>query len=146
MAEQVYQPGESYQFPLIIKKLLNTPLINSPEREIVYSDRSRYTYRDLSERINRLAHALETLGIKPGDTVAVSDYDSPRYLECFFAIPMMGAVLQTVNWRLSAEQIVYTINHAEATLIILNTDFLPVLENIWNELKTVKTIVLIKGD
>ncbi|NIT40724.1 MAG: AMP-binding protein, partial [Gammaproteobacteria bacterium] len=69
---------------------------------------------------NRLANGLRNLGINPGDTVAVFDYDSSCYLECFFAIPMMGAVLQTVNWRLSAEQIVYTINHAEANLIIIS--------------------------
>jgi fatty-acyl-CoA synthase len=146
MAEHVYQAGEAYQFPLIIKKLLNMPLINSPDREIVYSDRSRYTYRDLSERINWLANGLRDLGINPGDTVAVFDYDSSCYLECFFAIPMMGAVLQTVNWRLSAEQMVYTINHAEANLIIINTDFFPILENIRDKLQTVKMIMVITED
>jgi fatty-acyl-CoA synthase len=146
MAEDVYQAGEPYQFPLIIKKLLNMPLINSPDREIVYSDRTRYTYRDLSERINRLANGLRNLGINPGDTVAVFDYDSSRYLECFFAIPMMGAILQTVNWRLSAEQILYTINHAEANVIIINTDFFPILENIQDKLQTVKMIIVITED
>lgn len=55
MNERVYQPGEYYEYPLIIKKLLNTPLIYSPDREIVYSDKVRYTYRTLNERINRLA-------------------------------------------------------------------------------------------
>jgi fatty-acyl-CoA synthase len=146
MAAKIYQPGESYQYPLIIKKLLNTPLINSPDREIVYSDRHRYTYSDLNERIGRLAHGLANLGIGRGDTVAVFDYDSHRYLECFFAVPMMGAVLQTVNWRLSADQILYTINHAEAKLIIINSDFLPILESIAAKLDTVKTIVTIVED
>ena len=97
MAEKIYQPGENYQYPLIIKKLLQTPLINSPDREIVFSDRHRYTYIDLNERIGMLANGLAKLGIKAGDTVAVFDYDSHRYLECFFTVPMMGAVLQTVN-------------------------------------------------
>ncbi|MGD9281700.1 MAG: AMP-binding protein, partial [Desulfobacterales bacterium] len=105
MAEKTYQPGENYPYPLIIKKLLNTPLVYSPDREIVYDDRNRYTYRTLNERIQRLAGGLESLGAAQGDIVAVFDYDSHRYLECFFAIPMMGAVLQTVNWRLSGEQI-----------------------------------------
>lgn len=146
MAEDVYQAGEPYQFPLIIKKLLNMPLINSPDREIVYSDRTRYTYRDLSERINRLANGLRNLGINPGDTLAVFDYDSSRYLECFFAIPMMGAILQTVNWRLSAEQILYTINHAEASVIVINTDFFPILENIRDKLQTVRMIIVITED
>ena len=146
MAEKVYQPGESYQYPLIIKKLLSTPLLNSPDREIVYRERSRYTYRTLNERINRLAGGLEELKVSQGDTVAVFDYDSSRYLECFFAIPMMGAVMQTVNWRLSTEQILYTIRHSEAKAIIINVDFLPILENIHDRIETVETIVLISED
>ena len=143
MPKTDYQPGESYTYPLIIKKLLNTPLIYSPQREIVYSDKLRYNYRTLNERIRRLAGGLEKLDVKPGDTVAVFDYDSHRYLECFFAIPMMGAVLQTVNWRLSADQVLYTINHAEAKMIIIHADFLPILEDIRNKLETAQTIVLI---
>ncbi len=146
MAEKIYQPGENYQYPLIIKKLLQTPLINSPDREIVYSDRHRYTYIDLNERIGMLANGLAKLGIKPGDTVAVFDYDSHRYLECFFAVPMMGAVLQTVNWRLSADQIRYTINHAGAKGIIINSDFIPLLETIRQKLDTVKTLITIVED
>jgi fatty-acyl-CoA synthase len=109
MIEGIYSPGESYPYPLIIKKLLDTPLVYSPDKEIVYSDKVRYTYKDLYDQICRLANGLEKMGIQGGDVVAVMDYDSHRYLECFFAIPMMGAVLQTVNWRLSAEQILYTI-------------------------------------
>jgi fatty-acyl-CoA synthase len=146
MPETDYQPGESYAYPLIIKKLLNTPLIYSPQREIVYSNKLRFNYRTLNERIHRLAGGLERLGLKPGDTLAVFDYDSHRYLECFFAIPMMGAVLQTLNWRLSAEQMLYTINHAEAKMIIIHTDFLPILEDIRDKLEAAKTIVLISED
>ena len=146
MAEKIYQPGESYQYPLIIKKLLSTPLLNSPDKEIVYREKSRYTYRTLSERINRLAGGLVKLKVGHGDTVAVVDYDSSRYLECFFAIPMMGAVMQTVNWRLSTEQILYTIRHSEAKAIIINTDFLPLLESIFDRIETVERIVLINED
>jgi acyl-CoA synthetase (AMP-forming)/AMP-acid ligase II len=130
MSEKIYHPGESYRYPLIIKKLLNTPLTYSPDQEIVYDDRKRYSYRILNERINRLASGLEQMGVTQGDIVAVFDYDSHRYLECFFAIPMMGAVLQTINWRLSTEQILYTLNHAEAKVIIIHAEFLHVLEDI----------------
>jgi len=146
MAEKTYLAGENYEYPLIIKKLLNTPLIYSPDQEIVYRDESRYTYRTLNERIARLANALEDLNVQHGDTVAVFDYDSHRYLECFFAIPMMGAVLQTVNWRLSADQIVYTVNHAEAKVIIIHSDFLSILEEIKEQLETVQTIIVISKD
>ena len=143
MAAKAYQPGENYNYPLIIKKLLSTPLIYSPDKEIVYDDKNRYTYRTFNERINRLANSLITLGVAQGDIVAVFDYDSHRYLECFFAIPMMGAVLQTINWRLSVEQILYTLNHAEAKVILIHVDFLPILENIKDKLESVKKFVVI---
>ena len=97
MAEKVYQPGQSYQYPLIIKKLLGAPLLYSPEREIVYAGKHRYTYLTLNERIHRLANGLEKFGVKAGDTISVFDYDSHRYLECFFAIPMMGAIFSLIN-------------------------------------------------
>jgi len=51
---------------------------------------------------------------------------------------MMGAVLFTVNWRLSPDQIEYTMNHAEADVVLINTDFLPLLGSIWSKLKSVK--------
>jgi fatty-acyl-CoA synthase len=146
MPNKAYQSGENYSYPLIIKKLLNTPLIYSPDQEIVYRDKTRITYRMLYERIHRLANGLANLGISQGDTVAVFDYDSNRYLECFFAVPMMGAVLQTVNWRLSADQIVYTLNHTEARMILVNSDFLPILENISKELTAVKQVVVLSED
>ena len=146
MPEKQYQPGENYPYPLIIKKLLNTPLTYSPDREIVYSDRHRYTYRELNDRIHCLANGFDKLGVHPGNTVAVFDYDSHRYLECFFAVPMMGAILQTVNWRLSAEQIAYTLNHAEADVILINSDFIPILETLHAQLKTIKKVVLIAED
>ena len=146
MAGKVYQPGESYRYPLIIKKLLLTPIIYSPNKEIVYRDKVRFTYRTLYERINRLASGLEKLGIKQGDTVCVFDYDSNRYLECYFAVPMMGAVLHTMNWRLSPEQMLYTMNHAEDDVVLINSDFLPILEEIRDKLTTVKKIVLLTDE
>jgi fatty-acyl-CoA synthase len=146
MAGRVYQPGESYTYPLIIKKLLVTPLMYAPDQEIVYRDKVRMTYRTFNERVQRLANALTKLGLKPGGTVGVLDYDSHRYLECFFAIPMMGSVLHTLNWRLSPDQILYTINHAEDDIVFVHTDFLPILEAIKGNLKTVKKIVLLSDD
>src|SRR5215831_14042692 len=102
----------AYQYPLIIKHLWHAPLLQAPDQEIVYRDLRRFRYRELRERVGRLASALAGLGARPGDTVGVLDWDSNRFLEAFFAVPMMGAVLQTVNVRLSPEQITYTINHA----------------------------------
>ncbi|WP_144823509.1 fatty acid--CoA ligase [Marinobacter piscensis] len=136
----------AHQYPLLIKQLLLSGPRFSPDQEIVYANRSKYTYKDLVERINRLANALTEAGVKPGDTVAVMDWDTPRYLECFFAIPMMGAVLHTINVRLSPEQIVYTMNHAEDDVVLVHDDFLPILEGVRDDIKTVKTYIQLSDE
>ena len=133
----------AYSYPLLIKNLLTTPLIYSPDREIVYRDKLRYTYADFDKRVKKLANMLEGLGVKPGQTVAVMDWDSHRYLECFFAVPMMGAVLHTINIRLTPEQLIYTINHAEDDVILVHEDFVPLLESVKGKFETVKQIVLL---
>jgi len=141
--ERTNATPSAYAYPLLIKQLLHTPLAHAPDQEIVYRGQHRITYRTLGERISRLANALATLGVQYGTTVGVMDWDSHRYLECYFAVPMMGAVLQTVNVRLSPAEIAYTINHAGAEVLLVHTDFLPVVEAIKDELKTVRTFVWI---
>src|SRR5467141_670119 len=133
----------AYSYPLLIKHLLYTPLLHARQQQIVYQGKVRYTYRALRERIGRLASGLAGLGVRHGTTVAVMDWDSHRYLECYFAVPMMGAVLQTVNIRLSPEQILYTINHARADVLLVHSDFVSVLEGIKDKLETVRKFVLI---
>ncbi len=136
----------AYDYPLLIKNLLFCPVVDAPDQEIVYRSSFRYTYRDLKERVRRLANALINLGIKPGDTVAVMDWDSHRYLECFFAVPMIGAVLHTINVRLSPEQILYTIDHAEDDILLVNSEFLPILEQIRGRMDTVRGFVLLNDE
>src|SRR6516165_3199814 len=142
-ASLIERTPSAYDYPLLIKHLLHTPLATAPEQEIVYRDTSRYTYRTLHQRIGRLASGLAGLGLKPGDTVAVMDWDSHRYLECFFAIPMMGAVLQTVNVRLNPEQILYTLNHAAPKVLLVHADFLPLLASIKDRIETIEKFVLL---
>lgn len=144
MAEKIIEKTASaYEYPLLIKRLLHTPMNCSPDQEIVYGETVRYPYRTLLERVARLGDALRSVGVKPGDTVAVMDYDSHRYLEAFFAVPMMGAVLHTVNFRLSPEQILYTINHAEDDIILVHSDFLPLLAGIHDRIETVKEYIVL---
>jgi fatty-acyl-CoA synthase len=133
----------AYGYPLLLRHLLHTALATAPDQEIVYRDLTRYDYRALHQRIGKLASALALLGVERGDTVAVMDWDSHRYLECYFAVPMMGAVLQTVNVRLSPEQILYTLNHARPTVLLVHTDFLPLLDEIKDRIESVKTYVLL---
>ena len=144
MQTKIIPPTPSaFPHSLLIKHLLTTPLIYSPQQKIVYRDQKEITYTQLGTRICQLAHGLSKLGVQPGDTVAVMDWDSNRYLECYFAVPMIGAILHTVNVRLSSEQLLYTINHAEDDVIFVNEEFLPLLEAIKDKLSTVKKIVLL---
>jgi fatty-acyl-CoA synthase len=146
--EQGFRPisrtASAYSYPLLIKQLLHTPIVYAPDQEIVYQDKVRHTYREFYDRINRLAAGISALGVRHGDTVAVLDWDCHRYLECFFAVPMMGAVLHTVNIRLSPDQILYTMNHAEDAVVLVHEDFLPMLEGIKDRLETVRIFILLK--
>lgn len=138
--------ASAYAYPLLIKRLLLTPMAHAPNQEIVYRGKVRMTYAQLQERIARLANGLQRIGVEHGTTVAVMDWDSHRYLECYFAVPMMGAVLQTVNIRLSQAEIAYTINHAGAQVLLVNAEFLPVLAAIRDKLEHVHTVVLIDDE
>ena len=75
----------AYGYPLLIRKLLRSGVTRAPEQEIVYADQQRMSYREFGERVGQLASGLAWLGVEPGDTVGVMDWDTPRYLECFFA-------------------------------------------------------------
>ena len=144
---RVIAPAEgAYQFPLLIKRLLMSGSRYEKTREIVYRDQLRYSYLTLNERIARLANVLTEAGVKAGDTVAVMDWDSHRYLECMFAIPMIGAVVHTINVRLSPEQILYTMNHADDRFVLVNSDFVGLYQAIAPQLTTVeKTLLLTDG-
>ena len=137
---------EAYDYPLTLDHLLHTGLTCSPAREIVHESRGRFDYRELRRRIGRLAAGLASLGVEPGATVAVMDWDSPRYLECFFAVPMMGAVLHTINVRLSPEQILYTVNHAEDDVILVHEDFVPLIRQIGDRFERAPKLVLLRDD
>ena len=143
MAGRLIQTTKSaYQYPLIFKQLWHTPRVQAPDQEIVYRDLRRFTYLQIEERIGRLASALSKAGVVPGDTVGVLEWDSHRFLEAFFAIPMMGAVLQTVNVRLSPEQIAYTIDHAGASTLLVNDEFVGLLEGLKSQLPKVKRLIV----
>ena len=134
-------PGQAG--PLLIKDIFREAMTVATDSEILDADRRRYSYRTFGQRVHRLANALARLGLRHGMTLGVMDWDTPRYLECFFAIPMMGAVLHTINIRLSPEQVLYTINHAEDDIILVNVEFVPLLESIWERVDPGKTVVLL---
>src|SRR5271157_6207240 len=134
--------SSAYQFPLLFKHLWNTPLLQARDQQVVYRDAKRFTYVEIWERINRLASALAAIGVQPGDTVGVLDWDSNRFLEAFFAIPMMGAIMQTVNVRLAPEQILYTIDHAGSTTLLVNDEFVGLVKELKPQLPNLKRLVV----
>lgn len=141
MSQYVNEPS-NYQ--LLIKSILFSPVAYDPEQEIVYANHRRHSYATFHNRVRQLANALTKMGVKKGDTVAVMDYDSHRYLECYFAVPMLGATLHMINVRLSPEQILYTIDHAEDDVILINEDFQPILDQIKGRIDTVNQYVVLR--
>jgi fatty-acyl-CoA synthase len=102
----------------------------------------RYTYADFYKRVCQLANALEELGVGKGDRVGTLAWNTHRHLELYFAPACMGAAYHTINLRLSAEQITYVINHAEDRVLFLDSDQIPVVEQIADRLNVKHFIVM----
>ncbi|MBX6395373.1 MAG: AMP-binding protein [Alicyclobacillaceae bacterium] len=97
---------------LVVHELIRHTLHNRPTSEIV-SGTVRLTYETFYERVLRLADRLGRMGVGKGTVVGVMDVNSHRYLELHYALSLLGAVIHTLNFRLSAEDLLYTIRHAE---------------------------------
>ena len=102
----------------------------------------RYTYGDFAERTMRLAGALAALGVRDGDRVATFAWNSHRHLELYWATPLSGAVLHTLNIRLSPLDLTYIVNHAGDSVIFADASLWPVLAAIRDKLPTVRRIVI----
>ena len=96
----------AYRYQLLLKHILHFGVEWVPDQEIVYRDLVRYTYSDMCQRVLRLGAALQRLGVKEGTKVGVIEWDSHRYLEMYFGIPGIGAILHTINPRLAPEDLV----------------------------------------
>ena len=103
-------------------------------------------YAEIAGNAHRLAHALASLGIGPGDRVGTFSWNNTAHMEAYLAIPSMGAVMHTVNIRLSPEQVAYVINHAEDRVIILDASLVELFEPVLPLLTTVEHILLVGGD
>jgi fatty-acyl-CoA synthase len=104
----------------------------------------RYTYADYAERVCRLSAALSRLGLRKGDRVGTFAWNSHRHMEVYFAAPLMGMVLHTVNIRLSPQDLTYIINHAEDRVLIVDASLWHLLEPIRKDLTTVTHVIVMK--
>jgi fatty-acyl-CoA synthase len=135
--------ADAYDFQLLLKHLLEHGVAWAPDQEIVYRDQMRYTYADMYNRALRLTAALQQLGVEKGTKVGVIEWDSHRYLEMYFGIPGMGAVLHTINPNLAPESVIYTMQHAEDEVLIFHEGFLPLVERVRSRLPSIRKYVVI---
>ena len=137
--------------PLSIISILDYAAEAHPDAGMVSvrteGDTHRATYRETYKRVGQLAHALHALGIEQGDRVATLAWNGHRHFELYYAISGMGAVCHTINPRLSAEQMIYIVNHAEDKVIFVDTTFLPIIAALRDQLpKDLRVVVMTDHD
>lgn len=131
--------------PLTMVQMIERAEMFFPKKKVVSRTSTKiqtFTYKEIGERTRKLAYMLEKLGIKKGDRVGTLAWNHHRHLEAYFAIPCIGAVLHTINIRLSPQHISYIINHAEDKILLVDDDLLPLLENCKDQLKTVEAFII----
>jgi len=106
-----------------------------PEKVAVIHGNKKYSYREFSRRSLRLASALNKKGIKKGDTVAVMAPNSPPMLEAHFGVPMTGAVLNALNFRLDPKTIAFILRHGEAKVLITDKEFSTIIKDALSKIK-----------
>lgn len=132
--------------PLRISDILTYAAEVHPTGEIVSArtegDIHRQTYPQALARVSQLAHALQAQGIGMGDRIATLAWNGYRHFELYYAVSGIGAVCHTINPRLSAEQLIYIVNHAEDRMIFVDTTFVPILEAVKEHLPSDMTYVV----
>ncbi|SDN12493.1 long-chain fatty acid--CoA ligase [Bacillus sp. OK048] len=137
------------QTPLTMTQMIERAEKYFPKKQVISRTSSgihRMTYQQIGERTRRLADSLKKLGIEKGDRVGTLAWNHHRHLEAYFAIPCIGAVLHTINIRLSPQHISYIINHAEDKVLLVDPDLIPLLEKCSSELKSVTAYVIMTDD
>lgn len=137
------------QTPLTMTQMIKRAEKYFPKKEVITRTATgikRLTYKEWGERTRRLADALQKLGVKKGDKVGTFAWNHHRHLEAYFAIPCSGAVLHTINIRLSPQHISYIINHAEDKVLLIDADLLPLIEQVKDELTTVKAFIIMTDE
>jgi fatty-acyl-CoA synthase len=132
--------------PLSITELFRHGAQVYPDSEIITfeGEQARHTsYAKVAERVNRLAGALRTLGIVPGDRVGTLSWNHQEHMEAYFAIPCMGAVLHTLNLRLPPPQLAQIINHAEDRVVIVDDSLAPLLAAVIDQCPSIEHVIVV---
>ncbi|MFS0862504.1 long-chain fatty acid--CoA ligase [Fredinandcohnia sp. 179-A 10B2 NHS] len=131
--------------PLLVSSMLERAEKYYPKKTVVTRTSTgivTHTYKEIGERTRKLSSALHKLGVAKGERVGTLAWNHHRHLETYFAIPGVGAVLHTINIRLSPAHISYIVNHAEDKILFVDDDLLPLIEKIKDELQTVEAFVI----
>ena len=116
-----------------------------PDRVAVVDGESRWTYAQFLDRCDRWSAVLQELGIGPGDRIAYLSPNTHAQLESFYAVPQVGAVLVPLNYRLTANDFVYLINHSGARMVCAHRDYLNAIDSIRSQLPQVENFVALTG-
>jgi len=141
--------GLMMEYPLTLHHFLERAGKLFPNKEIVTRTArgvDRYRYRDYYRRTHRLAHGLRQLGIRPGDRVGSLCWNTHQHLELYFAVPCSGAVLHTLNLRLSSDDLAYIITHAEDRVIFVDESLVPILDKIRGRIPCVERVIVIGNE
>jgi fatty-acyl-CoA synthase len=114
-------------------------------REAVVDGELRLTYEQFFDRCDRWSSALQGLGVTQGDRVATIAPNTHAQLEAFYAVPQLGAVLVPINYRLTAEDFVYIVNHSGATVVCVHSDYLAAVDDVRDQMPDVKHFVAFEG-
>ncbi|MGH2587913.1 MAG: long-chain-fatty-acid--CoA ligase [Dehalococcoidia bacterium] len=134
------------EVPMLVSDFLRRAVRLYPQRDAVVSGDLRFTYAELGARVSRLANALRDLGVQKGDRVALLSPNAHQFLECFYGVTAIGAVLVPLNYRLVSDDFTYIINHAEASVFVVDAELTPVATAILPELTNIRHTVMWSND
>src|SRR5215217_4313716 len=116
-----------------------------PEREAVVDGDLRLSYEQFFDRCDAWSAALQALGVKQGDRVAYIAPNTHAQLESFYAVPQIGAVLVPLNYRLTADDFAWLINHSGARIVCAHSDYLDAVDGIRSQLPNIEQFVALEG-
>jgi len=115
------------------------------DREAVVDGSLRFTYREFFERCDRWSAALQKLGVQPGERVATISPNTHAHLEAFYAVPQIGAVIVPINFRLTASDFAYILNHSGARVVCVHADYLDAVDSIRDQVPGVEHFIAFSG-
>ncbi len=116
-----------------------------PERDCMVFGGKRRTYARTNDRINRLANGLSELGVGKGDRVGIIHVNCSQYIESYYAVTKLGAILVPLNFRAKAGELSYMIANAEAKVLLMGNRYIDLISTILPQLPTVKQLISIEG-